>query len=373
MKIFKRILALTLTAVLLLFSIGCNISKSYFYKNNSQEYIFKYGDYSINKNFYTYWTARYKAVLMYTYSDIDDTDSFWDGEYGESSANELFTAYSDETMKNYLMSLYLFDFYKLSLSDTKLREVATQLSEVLADGYDGNIASLNEEAYQWGINYEMLGEIYEAEAKTEAVYDYVINNVIKSKLNDEARESYLNSNYANTTHIFINTEFKYNTDEKGNYIYDDKGNNTLDLTDEEKKEKQKLIDEIDSMSLSSVNFFEVQKKYNEDPAIDEYKNGYFVSSNIDFDSAYTTAALTMKEGEIKKVEGENGVFYILKKSMPKGAYADSGNADFFVDYDKTVGDYLYWDFMAELYTKIEINTEVKKDITIKTVSPCWWF
>ena len=31
-------------------------------------------------------------------------------------------------------------------------------------------------------------------------------------------------------------------------------------------------------------------------AIDKYKNGYYVSSNISFDTAYVSAALTMKEG-----------------------------------------------------------------------------
>ena len=372
MKILKRILAVTLLALLVFSAVGCS-SGSYFYKNKSDEFIFKYGDYSVTKNFYTYWMASYKAGLMYQYSDIDDTDTFWNSAYGDSTANEVYTANADMLIKNYLMSLYLFDFYKLSLSQSKAAQLEKQLSELVADGYDGNIANLNKEAYEYGINYDMLKEIYLAEAKTEAVYDYVLTNVVNSKLTDEARESYLKANYAHTTHIFVNTEFKYNVDDKGNYIYDDKGSNTLDLTDEEKKEKERIIAELDSSSLNTVNFTELQKKYNDDPAIDKYKNGYFISANIDYDTSYVTAALTMKEGEIKKVEGKNGVFYILKQSMPEKAYADEDNADFFVDYDKSVSDYLYWEFMSGLYTKIEINTELKKDITIKSVPPCWYF
>ncbi len=373
MRMIKRTLILVLALILVCFGVGCKAKGNYFYKNNSSEYVMKYGDYSINKNFYTYWMARYKAVLMYQYSDIQDTASFWDSAYGEGTANEIYTAYSDETMKNYLMSMYLFDFYKLSLSEAQIQAVDKQLSEIVSDGYEGNVANLNKEAYEYGINYEMLREIYLAEAKTEVVYNYVIKNVVSSKLTEEVRDSYLASNYAHTTHIFVSTEYKYNTDKDGNLIYDDNGKYTIDLTEAEKKEKDKIIAELDAASLNSVNFSEYQKKYNDDIAIDKYKNGYFVSTNIDFDSAYVTAALTMKEGEIKRVEGENGVFYILKQSMPDKAYSDKDNEDFFVEYDSTVQEYLYWEFMAGLYTKIEINTENKKDITVKSVSPCWYF
>ncbi len=373
MKTFKRALALLLVVIMAFSMLACNKQGGYFYKNGSKEYIFKYGDYSITENFYTYWLARYKAVLMYQYSDVSDTDEFWDGAYGNSTANDIYTAYSDETVKNYLMSLYLFDFYKLTISEKRMTAIDQQLSEIISDGYAGNVASLNKDAYQYGINYEMLREIYIAEAKTEIVYDHILKNVVNSKLTDEVRDSYLKDNYANTTHIFVSTEMKYNFDKDGNPIYDDKGKYTTELTEAEKKEKEKIISELDSITLNSLNFSEYQDKYNDDIAMKKYKNGYFVSANIDFDSAYVTAALTMKEGEIKKVEGENGVFYILKRSMPEKAYSNSDNSDFFVNYDTSVKQYLYWEFMAGLYKDIEINTELKKDITLKTVTPCWNF
>ncbi len=192
-------------------------------------------------------------------------------------------------------------------------------------------------------------------------------------MSDELRQSYLDENYAHTTHIFVATEYDYNIDENGTLIYDSDGKYTVDLTEEQKSEKRKKISEIDALELNSENFFEYQEKYNEDPAIKEYKNGYFVSSKIDYDTAYISAALTMEVGEIRKVEGENGVYYILKQEMPKGAYSDSDNADFFEKYDSYILDYLYWQEMDVHLDKITVNESLKKNISIKTVTPCWHF
>ena len=370
---FKRIITLVLAAVMVLSMASCNGGGDYFYKNNSSDFVYKYGDYSIPKNFYHYWLARYKAVLMYTYYDIEDTDAFWNKSYGDGTANDVYTAYAEETIKNYLVSLYLFDFYKLEFGNSAEQAIASQLAEIIADGYEGNVAKLNEEAYEFGINYKMLREIYIAEKKAEMIYDYMCANVLNSKLTDELREQYMRDNYAHTTHIFVSTEYAYNIDKDGNIIYDEEGNYTTKLTEEQKKEKQKVIEELDSVELNTINFNEYQKKYNDDVAIDKYKNGYYVSSNISFDTAYVSAALTMKEGEIKKVEGTNGVYYILKQEMPKAAYADKDNSDFFVDYDKSVLSYLYWEFKTDLYKDIETNDKNKEGLTIKSVAPCWYF
>lgn len=368
----------TLTALLLIFAMlitfcSCGRGGDYIYKNNSSDYVYKYGDYAIDKSFYSYWIARYKAVLMYSYYDIEDTDSFWDTDYGNGTANEVLTAYADETIKNYLMSVYLFDKFDLQMAESVESGVDSQLKEIVDDAYEGNVALLNEDGYEYGINYNMLRQIYLAEAKTELVYDHLTSNVLKDKLTDEARETYLKDNYAHTTHIFIATEYNYNIDDDGNVIYDDEGNYTTELTEEQKKEKETVIAEIDSLTLTAENFGEYQKKYNEDIAIDKYANGYFVSSNIDFDTAYITAALTMDPGEVQKVEGTNGIYYILKQEMQEKAYEDERNADFFESYDEMVLNYLYWEYMDDLYADITVNDEIKKNISIKTVSPCWYF
>ncbi len=374
MNLSKRIIAAALSVCMCLAGASCaGSSKDYFYKNKTEEYIYRYGDYTVDKNFYTYWLARYKAVLMYSYSDIEDTDEYWNKDYGNGSADVVLTAYADETVKNYLTSLYLFSKYGLSMSEDKVDSVDSQLSEILLDGFEGNVAKLNEQAYEFGINYNMLRQIYIAEAKTEIVYNYMTGALLSEKLNDELRDSYLYDNYARTTHIFISTENSYNIDEDGNIIYDSDGKYTAELTEEQKKEKQELIDKIDDAAPNSENFSEFQKQYNEDPAVDKYENGYFVSTQTDYDTRYITAALSMETGEVKKVQTDDGVFYILKKPMIAKAYSDSKNKDFFPDYDKTVLDHLYWEEMENYYKEIIVNEELKKGISIKTVRPCFYF
>ena len=173
----------TLTALLLIFAMlitfcSCGRGGDYIYKNNSSDYVYKYGDYAIDKSFYSYWIARYKAVLMYSYYDIEDTDSFWDTDYGNGTANEVLTAYADETIKNYLMSVYLFDKFDLQMAESVESGVDSQLKEIVDDAYEGNVALLNEDGYEYGINYNMLRQIYLAEAKTELVYDHLTSNVL---------------------------------------------------------------------------------------------------------------------------------------------------------------------------------------------------
>ena len=130
---------------------------------------------------------------------------------------------------------------------------------------------------------------------------------------------------------------------------------------------------MDALTITAENFANYQKQYNEDPSINLYKNGFFISTSNNYDAAYASAALTMKPGEVKKVEGSEGVYYILKQEMPAKAYSDKDNADFFENYDKKILDYLYWQHMEEFYKDISVNDEVKKNISIKTVDPCWYF
>ncbi len=370
----KRITALLMAFLVIVTGVSCGQSgKDYIYKNKTEDYIFSHTDFVIDKNFYTYWLARYKAVLMYTYSDFDDTEEFWSQNLGNGSAYDVLTAYADETVKNYLVGVYLFSKYGLSMGDSKIQAIDSQLSEIVNDGYEGNVAELNKQAYEYGINYNMLRQIYIAEAKTEIVREFMLASVLSSKLTEELRDSYLYENYARTEHIFIATEYAYNTDKDGNFIYDENGKYTVSLTDEQKDEKQALIREIDSLSLTAENFSEYRQKYNEDPSMDEYENGYFVNLKTDLNKKYITASLSMQTGEVKKIETDIGVYYILKKPMIAKAYNDAKNSDFFPNYDSILLDHLYWEEMKTHYKDITVNEELKKSISIIDITPCFDF
>lgn len=372
-KALKRLMSLILVSVLLLSFVSCNSNKDYFYKNNSSEYIYKYGDYVIDKNFYTYWLSRYKADVLYSFSDFKDTEEYWQTSMGDQTIDDVYTGFADDTVKRHLMSMYLFSYYGLTLDDKYIQSVDTQLTEILNDRYDGNVALFNEEAREYGLNYNMVREIYIAEMKTAIVYQYLLETELKSKLTDEAKEQYLSENYAHTTHIFVSTEYSYNIDKDGNIIYNSNGSYTEKLTEEQKKEKQQKIAEIDALTLTSENFAEYQKKYNEDITIDKYEDGYYVYADMDYDPKYISAALSMDEGEVRKVEGTNGTYYILKQPMKESAYKNEKNSDFFADFEENAYDYLYWTYMEEQFEKIATNEENKKGISLKTVTACFYF
>lgn len=330
--------------------------------------------YSYNVHYYTYWLSRFKASFLYSYTDVKDSDEYFDSVISSDgrTADQIMTEMSDEVVSRYLVSEYYFDQYGLTLSDSKLEEIDRQLESVVTELADGSKTAFNKIAAEYGINYRMLREIYIIEAKNELFQSYYKENYLMPALTDETRRAYCLENYAKTEVLFIGTEYKRNLDADGNPIYDENGSSSVPLSDAEKAEKDAIVASLEE-TLTAENYMDLRKQYNDDPAAGTYTNGYYFSLNMDYDQGVLTAARLMKPGEVRRVDTSYGVYFLLRLETEADAYSEEVNADFFDGFD----DSIVSEQLDKLYEKETANVvfhdEAREGISVKTVRPCYYF
>jgi len=340
----------------------------------AKDAVMTYEGYSFNTNFYTYWLSSFKANFLYSYYDVVDTEEYFDSVISDDgkTADQVMTEMSDDIIKTYLVAEYFCDKYGISPTENMLKAIDEQLERILTEQADGSKNAFNAIAAEYGINYKMLSEIYIIEAKAELFYQFYAQNFLTPTLTDDMRSEYCKNNYAKCDFIYVSTQYRYNTNEEGKFVFDENGSYLIDLTEEEKKDKQSKISEL-AAKLNESNFDSLRKEYNEDPSADEYKNGYYFSFNMEYNESVLTAAQLMDEGEIRRVDTDYGVYFLRKHQTEGDAYSKEENADFFTDFDTLLVQYLFDKMMAEETAKVVINEENKKGISIKTVSPCSYF
>jgi len=333
--------------------------------------IMSYKDYTVNSNYYTYWLSCFKANFIYNYGDVEDSDEYYDSVISEDgrTANQVMTDISDDVIKNYLVSEYLCDVYGLKLNDAILDSIDEKMDDLLTELADGSKSVFNGIAAEYGINYKMLRDIYIIETKSSLFYEFYTDKVIKPQLTDNDRETFCKSDYAKADFIYVSTEFKYNVDENGNYIYDETGSYRIPYTDAERKAQQDKIAHIEA-TVNGENFNTLRAEYNEDPAKDVYKNGYYFFPAMQYNQTVLNTVLTMSPGEIKRIDTEYGVYFMRRMSTEKDAYSNEENKDFFDDFETRLIDNIFREMLEEELASVVINEEAKKDITIKTVKPC---
>lgn len=99
-----------------------------------------------------------------------------------------------------------------------------------------------------------------------------------------------------------------------------------------------------------------------------YKNGYYISENMDFVDDVVNSAMSLEIGESVKIESDYGTHYIMRLEMDEKPWEDDNNADFFEDYDSTVGEALFVSFVEEKLDEVELNEEALENYSI-TDSP----
>ena len=165
---------------------------------------------SISLNLYQLMLARAKGNLIangITANGITaDQASFWnysakfDGENIQTQ-DEYYLASVLNTCRNYLVVLYLFEKEGLTLSSAVEEEIEDRLQELIKTDGDGSKTKLNAVLSTYSINYNMLREAYELEAKVEAVRNHFYGK--NASLVDAAiKDEYLEKNYVHFRQIY---------------------------------------------------------------------------------------------------------------------------------------------------------------------------
>lgn len=330
----------------------------------SPESVMTYGSHSINENEFSYYLATYKGKYAQTYADFKNTPEYFSSvvtDDGQTVEDVLYSA----VVHNVEMTLVceqMFDDYGLSLSRSVEDTINSYIGDFVDEYADGSRNKFNAALGAYGVNINMLKKIYLRDEKVSALYDalYGTNGIIG--ITDEDRQNYLDDNYVRVRHIYVNNKYMYATDEDGVQEYTDDGlRKKRELTAEELAAKQALIDAIDESLAEGADFDEVYDAFSEDKY---YKNGYYISENMDFIEDVTDSAMSLEVGEYKKIETDYGTHYIMRLEMDEKPWENEDNSDFFDGYDTTVGQALFADMAEEKISEVVLNEEVLGEYTM---------
>ena len=183
-------------------------------------------------------------------------------------------------------------------------------------------------------------------------------------------ESYIN-NYTRVKLLFIRTENKFVTDENGNRVKGENGNDlVVDLTDEEKAERQARIEElrtvkegINNGTVAPERFDELlNSDYNEGDRSATARNGYYFKDGSSFTADFASAlsqvvstAYSMDLLTVEEVACDFGVCFILREQVVLGAYENTDESWCFSDYKALAASALYQEMLTEGAKEVEIR------------------
>ena len=212
-QLFFRAALLLLTVFTVLGSTSCaNHGKTLLYLEKDGIEV------SISVNAFQLLMARQKAKM----GSVDDA-TFWDTFDSQVAPNKTRDEfYRDSILENskiYLISLYLFDYYGLTLSASSEAKIEEIMQEFITTDGGGSKTKLNSVLADYGVNYDILRDVYVMMAKIEAVQTHLYGTNAEL-IGDTLKTEFMENNYVHFNQIYLPfSKFVYETDAKGNEIY----------------------------------------------------------------------------------------------------------------------------------------------------------
>ena len=332
------------------------------------------GNVEITEDLYEYWMGAYKAKLIESYSDVKDTDAYWSSMINDTqTAEEYLTEMVDTIIRHKLVSVYLFDQSGFTLTD-KEREDLNEYLELIVSNFteNGKKSEFNEYCEPFGIDYKGVRNMLIMEFKTEALGERLFGEKGKSPLSANEFNKYYQEEYCRMKEIWINTSFKYVTDEDGKRVTDEQGYyKTVDLNEEEKAAAEARAAELEAALegvTTDAEFEALIDKYSDFEMNKEYPNGMYLCAGTTYIDKVVNASLKLEVGEMTSVESSYGKHYIRSYPLVDGAYEDKANEDFFGDFKAQAINYYLETELAKYKDMIEVNAELKNTLTITKVT-----
>ena len=339
---------------------------------------------SLSINAFELLMARQKATL----SEIQNVgnDSFWD-TYTGSPAKTMDDFYRDnilENCKTYLVILYLFEKEGLSLSDAELQNVEDTMEEFIKTDGDGSKTKLNAVLAEYGVNYNILKDVYIMMAKIEAY-----QNHLASRIGDDIKTTYMTTNYVHFNQIYLPFQkFVYETNENGEQVKvtnEDGTYKMVDMTEAEKAtlkaEKNIYLKELQGATPESFVSYTEEVVYKEkDFGKDENTDGYYIRrANYTGSRSYLNdiiaACDSLSDGDITEVETDFGYFIIQKDAFTEKAYDHEANkSGWFEDFDSLVTNQVLGELCQPHLSAVQVNMDVyAKAPSMKEVKKCYFY
>ncbi len=209
----RRVAALFLCLVTLLGSLSALSSCA-----AKAEPIATLDDYEISLNMYQFMLSRVKGSLARSGYSVDSA-SFWSTivDANSTTYEEFFRQTAISNARAYLAAVALFDEKGLTLPESEYDRIDKDIAESIDAA--GSKTALNAELSAFGVNVDMLRDIYIMEAKVEYVQDSIYGKD-GSKILAGARQEYLDKYAVAFRYVLIRSfEYVYETDSNGDDIY----------------------------------------------------------------------------------------------------------------------------------------------------------
>ncbi len=321
----------------------------------SPKAVMKYKEASIDEKMYSYWLSYFKKELMVEHgiSGSDDTPDFWNTEYseGESYAEHL-CKLADDRIKAKLVAVQMYDEYGQELPDYAKTDIENYLLELVDYVGEGSKEELNRIAADYGTDYNAIKRVAECDYKIELLFN-LRYGADGSYIGEAEKDVYYRDNYARIKVIFVDTKSE-------------------DLTDEQlasKNDTLALLDDIVKEEKADEKYFsELMSSYSDDKASTLYENGFYLSTSTDYPiREVVDSAFSMEVGELKRVESEYGVHYILRLELDEKAYETEENSDWFENFEYAASISAFDKMIKEKVDEVETNEREKSKVSFAKI------
>lgn len=375
-------------------------------------------DETLSINTYQFLLSRMKGTLASYGYNVDDP-KFWNTIISSDGTtyNDYFCSNVLDQASKYVIAEYLFEKKGLELTDEREKIVDDLMAAQVKKA--GSKNALNSELKGYGINYDMLRNIYLTETRIDMLKDKMYGD--RGELIDkETKDKYINDNYVAFGQLLvagyyyvIDTDnfgdYVYYTDEKHTAIAYDKENGhtkkdeynfdekdilggTVYYNDEGKiaydkkngilgyamKDGEKVIEYYDDEKLSELYADAIKYAENANGSIDDFKEladiygsgetdgdimylfsspGYYASqyNSLEYLDKITKELETMSVGECKVVKSDFGYHVICKYEIEDGVYDSEAQKDVFSDFYDGLVSYLFDAECAKYANQVKID------------------
>lgn len=327
-----------------------------------EAYAVKYGSFRVTEGEYNYWLSTLKAQVLSTYNDGKSNSDFWDTEYSDGrDYAEIFSERILQQIKSIPVILSLYDEYGLSLNDSVYDAIDEDIDEKAY--YVGSMDEIDNELAEYGINVDVLREIYVTQAKMSMVRDHF------SDLTQADLSEYFSKNYRAAKLIAIYTGIDFARDSDGGILYDENGNAvTISLDEYEKGQKLKLVDAVLAALDAGADVDECIAEFSEADYSD-YPRGFFLSEKDapDFGADIVGALFSLDVGKAKSVTDGTVTFIVYRAELPEYSSLTSNEKSLLSGLADNAVDDLIDAAVAERIDGVEVNGEIIEKYDIRKV------
>ncbi len=342
----KMLFAVVLVGAILLSTVSCG--------GDLGGTVMSYGKSEVGERMYNYWASQFKGYVLSSFSGASDTEEFWAATLDNGMTMEEYTdGIIQANIKKNLISMEWFDKYGLKLSDESLSAVDADIADLI-ESY-GSKSNLNADLAHYGVNVDILREIYTIQEKIAVLYEHMNTAGIISP-SDEVLEKYFTDHYARIKYVTI-VMANVSTDESGKATYSS-------LTEDERAAKEAKIAEVMAKLDSGVSMDEVIAEYSE-VDMTGYENGVYISTN---NSGYAIidAALEMEVGETKRIDQESAVYIVERLELEKKPYLDDKMGQF-ADLATYCADEEFQNMLTAEFEGVTVDEKLAEKYSVRNV------